>query len=117
MLIRWKASPKKNGNLSFRRIVPSLNALFSPLENLVFHLSIFLQNIVTMTTALVSPKFRVVIPKEIRQALGLKPGQRLQFVEKGGRVEIRPILTPDQLIGFLKRDKPLKLEREPDRKL
>jgi len=68
-----------------------------------------------MTTSLLSPKYQVVIPKEIRQTLGLKPGQRLQFVEKSGRIEIRPILTPDQLIGFLKGDKPLELEREPDR--
>jgi len=68
-----------------------------------------------MTTSLLSPKYQVVIPKEIRQTLGLKPGQRLQFVEKSGRIEIRPILTPDQLIGFLKGDKPVELEREPDR--
>jgi len=68
-----------------------------------------------MTTSLLSPKYQVVIPKEIRETLGLKPGQRLQFVEKHGRIEIRPILTPDQLIGFLKGKKPLELEREPDR--
>lgn len=70
-----------------------------------------------MTTSLLSPKYQIVIPKEIRKTLGLKPGQRLQFVEKKGRIEIRPILTPDQLIGFLKGQKPLELEREPDREL
>lgn len=47
--------------------------------------------------------------------MNLKPGQRLQFVEKDGRIEVRPILTPDQLIGFLKGKEPLKFEREPDR--
>ena len=68
-----------------------------------------------MTTSLLSPKFQIVIPKEIRKSLNLKPGQRLQLTEKDGKIEIRPILTPDQLIGFLKGKKPLKLEREPDR--
>ncbi len=68
-----------------------------------------------MTTALLSPKYQVVIPKEIRKSMNLQPGQRLQFVEKDGKIEIRPILTPDQLIGFLKGTKPLEFEREPDR--
>lgn len=70
-----------------------------------------------MTTSLLSPKFQIVIPKEIRKSMNLKPGQRLQFIEKNGHIEIRPILSPDQLIGFLKGKKPLQLEREPDREL
>lgn len=69
-----------------------------------------------MNTSMLSPKFQIVIPKEIRKTLNLKPGQRIQFAEKDGHVEIRPVLTADQLIGFLKSDKPLVLEREPDRK-
>lgn len=68
-----------------------------------------------MTTSLLSPKFQIVIPKEIRKSMNLKPGQRLQLIEKNGHIEIRPILSPDQLIGFLKGEKPLQLEREPDR--
>ena len=68
-----------------------------------------------MTTALLSPKYQIVIPKQIRRSMNLQPGQRLQFVEKDGRIEIRPVLTPDQLIGFLKGDKPLEFERDPDR--
>jgi len=70
-----------------------------------------------MTSALLSPKYQVVIPKEIRRSLNLKPGQRLQFTEVNGRIEIRPILTPDQLIGFLKGAQPLEFQREPDRDL
>jgi AbrB family looped-hinge helix DNA binding protein len=68
-----------------------------------------------MTTSLLSPKFQIVIPKEIRKSMNLKPGQRLQLAEVNGKIEVRPILTPDQLIGFLKGKTPLKLEREPDR--
>jgi AbrB family looped-hinge helix DNA binding protein len=65
-----------------------------------------------MTTALLSPKYQIVIPKEIRRSMNLKPGQRLQLEEKDGKIEIRPILTPDQLIGFLKDKAHIPFERE-----
>jgi AbrB family looped-hinge helix DNA binding protein len=65
-----------------------------------------------MTTSLLSPKYQVVIPKEIRKALDLKPGQRLSVIEKDGYIELRPILTPEQLIGFLKGKTKLPFERE-----
>lgn len=55
-----------------------------------------------MTTSLLSPKYQIVIPKEIRKSMNLQPGQRLQVTEKEGKIEISPILTPDQLLGFLK---------------
>ncbi len=65
-----------------------------------------------MTTSLLSPKYQIVIPKEIRKALDLKPGQRLSVIEKDGHIELRPILTPDQLIGFLKDKAHIPFERE-----
>ena len=65
-----------------------------------------------MTTSLLSPKYQVVIPKEIRKALDLKPGQRLNVIEKDGHIELRPILTSEQLIGFLKGKTKLPFERE-----
>jgi AbrB family looped-hinge helix DNA binding protein len=65
-----------------------------------------------MTTSLLSPRFQVVIPKEIRKSLNLQPGQRLQLVAKPGKIEIRPILSPGQLIGFLKGKVPIAFERE-----
>ena len=68
-----------------------------------------------MTSVLLSPKFQIVIPKGIRQTFGLKPGQRLSVTAKDGHIELNPILMPEQLIGFLKSDKPLKFEREQDR--
>lgn len=68
-----------------------------------------------MTISLLSPKYQVVIPKEIRKVLDLKPGQKFSVVEKCGHIELRPILTPEQLVGFLKGEEPLEFEREPDR--
>ncbi|MCU0781674.1 MAG: AbrB/MazE/SpoVT family DNA-binding domain-containing protein [Akkermansiaceae bacterium] len=70
-----------------------------------------------MTTSLLSPKFQIVIPKEIRRSLALTPGQRIAFVEKDGIVTIRPVLKPEQLIGLLKASQPIEFEREPDREL
>ncbi|HRX55549.1 MAG TPA: AbrB/MazE/SpoVT family DNA-binding domain-containing protein [Verrucomicrobiales bacterium] len=71
-----------------------------------------------MTTALLSPKYQIVIPKEIRKSMDLQPGQRLQLVEKDGIIEIRPILTPDQLIGYLKDCAHIPFKREKtDREL
>ncbi len=69
-----------------------------------------------MTTSLVSPKFQVVIPKEIRQRLDLKPGQRLSVTENAGRIELTPILTPERLVGLLADCAHIPFEREPDRK-
>jgi len=65
-----------------------------------------------MTTSLISPKFQIVIPKEIRKSMNLKPGQRLELTEKNGKIEIRPILTTEQLIGFLKDKAHFGFERE-----
>lgn len=70
-----------------------------------------------MTTALLSSKYQIVIPKEIRKSMNLKPGQRLQFVEKNGAIEVRPLLTPAQLVGFLSDCAHIPFTREPDREL
>jgi len=70
-----------------------------------------------MASSVLSSKYQIVIPKEVRKALSLKPGQRLNVVKKGDHIELRPILTPDQLIGYLKDGEPLDFEREPDREV
>ena len=43
-----------------------------------------------MTTASVSPKFQVVIPKDIREALHLVAGQRMEVRLNDGKVEFVP---------------------------
>jgi AbrB family looped-hinge helix DNA binding protein len=70
-----------------------------------------------MTTALLSPKYQIVIPKEIRQKLSLKPGQRLSVAEKDGHIELTPILSPEQLVGLLADCVHIPFERESDHKL
>jgi len=55
-----------------------------------------------MHTVTVSPKYQVVIPKAVRQALHLRPGQKMQLVEYDGRIELIPERHVKELRGFLK---------------
>ena len=55
-----------------------------------------------MVTVTVSPKFQVVIPKEIRESLNVLPGQRMQVVQYENRIELIPERDVGELEGFLK---------------
>ncbi len=55
-----------------------------------------------MTIVTVSPKYQVVIPAEIRQALGLQPGQKVQVIQYENRVEFIPLKKARAMRGFLK---------------
>ena len=55
-----------------------------------------------MHTVTVSPKFQVVIPKVLRSQMGLLPGQKLQILQYGDRLELLPIRTVKEMRGFLK---------------
>ena len=55
-----------------------------------------------MQTVTVSPKFQVVIPKNIRDALRLRPGQKMKVIEYDGRIELIPDRDIAELRGFLK---------------
>jgi AbrB family looped-hinge helix DNA binding protein len=67
-----------------------------------------------MQTVTVSPKYQVVIPKAVREALHLRPGQKMQVVEYEGRVEFIPERDITELRGFLK-GLNTEFEREEDR--
>jgi AbrB family looped-hinge helix DNA binding protein len=57
-----------------------------------------------MSVVTVSPKFQIVIPKDIRKKLGLHPGQKAEVFASltGGRIEIVPRRPMRELRGFLK---------------
>jgi AbrB family looped-hinge helix DNA binding protein len=55
-----------------------------------------------MHTVTVSPKYQVVIPKHIRLALKLRPGQKMKIIEYDGRIELIPDRNISELKGFLK---------------
>jgi AbrB family looped-hinge helix DNA binding protein len=67
-----------------------------------------------MDTTTVSPKFQVVIPLRVRQALGIRPGQKIQVIPYEGRIELIPIRPLKQAKGFL-RGIDTSVEREQDR--
>jgi AbrB family looped-hinge helix DNA binding protein len=55
-----------------------------------------------METVTISPKFQVVIPKAIREELGLTPGQKVQAILYGDRIELIPLRPARKMRGFLK---------------
>jgi AbrB family looped-hinge helix DNA binding protein len=55
-----------------------------------------------MQKVTVSPKYQIVIPKTVREALHLRPGQIMQVIEYAGRVELIPERDIKELRGFLK---------------
>jgi AbrB family looped-hinge helix DNA binding protein len=68
----------------------------------------------SMQSVTVSPKYQVVIPKTIREALNLRPGQKMQVVEYNGRIELIPERDIKELRGFLKGIN-TEFQREEDR--
>ena len=55
-----------------------------------------------MITATVSSKYQVVIPKEIREKLNIKVGQKFQILQYGKRIEFIPQKSVKRMRGFLK---------------
>ncbi len=67
-----------------------------------------------MTAVTVSPKFQVVIPKEIRDALGIVSGQKIQMLTYQGRIELIPLKPMREMRGSLK-GIDSRVERDKDR--
>lgn len=55
-----------------------------------------------MITVTVSSKFQVVIPREMRESLSIKPGVRLQVIKYGDRIEFVRIRKIKDMRGFLR---------------
>jgi len=59
-----------------------------------------------------SSKFRIAIPKAMREKLGIKAGQRLSLMERDGSMIITPV--PDDPIAYLRgalKDRPSLTQR------
>lgn len=54
-----------------------------------------------MTEVTISSKFQIVIPQDIRKALGLEPGQKLQAFQHQNRIEFIPVRPMRSLRGLL----------------
>ncbi len=55
-----------------------------------------------MTAVTVSPKFQVVIPKEVRESMGIVSGQKIQILTYQNRIELIPIKPMKKMKGFLR---------------
>ena len=53
-----------------------------------------------MARATVSPKFQIVIPKEIRERYELKPGQQVALIDRDGYVALVPQRPISELRGI-----------------
>ncbi|MBI1893919.1 MAG: AbrB/MazE/SpoVT family DNA-binding domain-containing protein [Candidatus Rokubacteria bacterium] len=62
----------------------------------------------------ISPKYQVVIPKDIREKLGLSPGQKVQAIVYDDRIELIPVRPIKKMRGFLKGIN-TRVDREADR--
>lgn len=67
-----------------------------------------------MNTVTVSSKFQVVIPKEVREGVGLKAGTMMEVITYGNRIELIPIQPIRNLKGLFK-GLNTDIDREDDR--
>ncbi|MCO5120215.1 MAG: AbrB/MazE/SpoVT family DNA-binding domain-containing protein [Burkholderiaceae bacterium] len=54
-----------------------------------------------MTVVTVSRKYQIVIPKEIRESMGIASGQKIQIMPYQGRIELVPLKPMKKMRGFL----------------
>jgi len=67
-----------------------------------------------MTAVTVSPKFQVVIPKDVREQMKLEPGQQMSVLVYQGRIQLIPLRPMEELRGFASGSE-AKFNREDDR--
>jgi AbrB family looped-hinge helix DNA binding protein len=67
-----------------------------------------------METVTVSSKYQVVIPRAIRDSMDLQPGQKVQVMQYGSRIELILLRPIQEARGFLK-GIDTTVEREADR--
>lgn len=67
-----------------------------------------------METVTVSSKFQIVIPRSIRESLGIKVGEKIHIIQYQNRIEFIPQRQMKTMRGFLK-GIDTKVKREGDR--
>ena len=56
-----------------------------------------------MSQVLISPKFQIIIPKQVRRSLGLRPGQKLNCISMRGAIHYLPDKPIESMRGIIKR--------------
>jgi len=68
-----------------------------------------------MTQAILSTKYQLVIPREIRQRLHLRSGQKMMFLIKGDVITLVPERPLSELKGIARGIKPGVLREKKER--
>ena len=55
-----------------------------------------------MTAIKLPPQYQIVIPRDVRENLHLIPGQMMQVIARGNRIELMPSKDIREMRGFLK---------------
>jgi AbrB family looped-hinge helix DNA binding protein len=55
-----------------------------------------------MSIATLSSKFQISIPKDVREAMHLRPGQRIAFLRIGSTLKLVPVPDIEDLFGIAK---------------
>lgn len=67
-----------------------------------------------MRAVTITPKFQVVIPRDLRETMNIRPGTRVQILQYENRIELIPLKDPKSLRGYL-RGIDTNVDREMDR--
>ena len=70
---------------------------------------------IVMDTVVVSSKYQIVIPQDVRKRIDLKPGQKIVVIEKDGVIHLIPQKPIKEMRGFLKGIDTSQLRDEEDR--
>ena len=68
-----------------------------------------------MVSATLSSEFQLVIPKTIREQLGLRAGQKFAMITKGDVIELVPLRAIKEARGLFKGAKPTGYRDRTDR--
>jgi AbrB family looped-hinge helix DNA binding protein len=55
-----------------------------------------------MSSVTISPKFQIVIPREVRKAMRLEPGQKVEVFQDEDMIVLVPVRDIRELRGFAK---------------
>ena len=64
---------------------------------------------------ILSPKYQIVMPKEVRKNLGLKKGQKFAVIVKNGVISLVPVPSLEELRGIAKGIEMRKVREDEER--
>lgn len=68
-----------------------------------------------MSTATVSSKYQISIPKEVRESMHIRPGQQFEFIPMGTVLQLAPKISINKLRGIASGANPSNYRDRKDR--